>query len=130
MRILGAAALVALSACGADSVPQPAIWYNEVLQTAGVQGSLRFRVRLDSVGSPELSTLQIIATPNPGFPSAVRNTLREWRDPTRAGRILEQTVLFVLMDTAATDSVARCRSRAGEWIVCARRVRPTTLYLQ
>jgi hypothetical protein len=42
--------------------------------------------------------------------------------------MFEHTVLFVMMDTAATDSVVHCRSSAGEWIVCARRVRPTTLY--
>jgi len=32
--------------------------------------------------------------------------------------MLEQTVLFILMDTAATDSIARCRTSGGEWAVC------------
>src|SRR2546427_63203 len=129
MRLVGAG-LIALSACAADNVLPPAFRYPELLQTAGVQGPVRFRVRLDSLGSPQLTTFQILATPNPGFRFAVRNALTGWRDSGKAGHIIEHTVLFVMMDTAATDSVARCRSSAGEWVVCARRMRPTTLYVQ
>jgi len=127
MRLLGAAGLMTLGACAADTVPPPAFRYPELLQTAGVQGPVRFEVRLDSAGSPHLSTLQILASPNPGFASAIRDGLKEWADPVRAGRIVEHAVLFVLMDTAATDSVALCRISTSEWVVCARRVQPRTI---
>jgi len=121
--------LLALVACSkAHPVPPPTFWYNDLMRQAGIQGPVRFRVRLDSVGSPELTTFQIVATPNTAFTIAVRNELGEWRDPTRAGRMLEQTVLFILMDTAATDSIARCRTSGGEWAVCGRGPRTTTLY--
>src|SRR3989475_5683397 len=86
----------------------------------------RFRVRLDSAGSPQLTTFQIVATPNPGFAPAVRNALKGWRDSSMAGRIVEQTVLFVLMDTAGTDSVARCRGGGEEWGVFPRPARTPT----
>ncbi len=128
IRLVGAAGLIALSACAADSVPPPAFHYPELLQTAGVQGPVRFRVRLDSAGDPQLTTFQILATPNPAFTVAVRNALKGWRDSGMAGRTVEHTVLFVMMDTAATDSIGRCRSSTSGWVVCARRVRPTTLY--
>ena len=126
---LASMGLLALGACSrANPVTPPTFWYNDLMRQAGIQGSVRFRVRLDSVGSPELTTLQIVATPNTAFTIAVRNGLREWRDPSRAGRILEQTVLFILMDTAATDSIARCRTSDGEWAVCGRGPRTTTLH--
>jgi hypothetical protein len=127
IKVLGVAGLVTLSACAADTVPPPAFRYPELLQTAGVQGPVRFRVRLDSAGSPHLPTLQILASPNPGFASEIRNGLKEWRNPARAGGIVEHAVLFVLMDTAATDSVARCRNSGSDWVVCARRVQPRTI---
>jgi len=129
LRLLGFTGLVALSACAPASgvapsanVAPPAFRYNDLLRQAGVQGPLRFRVRLDSLGRPELTTLQIIASPNPGFLPAIRTALRDWRDSTMAGRLIEQTVLWVSMDTAATDSVARCRSSQSVWAVCARRL--------
>ena len=126
---LASVGLLALVACSkANPVPPPTFWYNDLMKQAGIQGPVRFRVRLDSVGSPELTTFQIVATPNTAFTIAVRNGLREWRDPSRAGRMLEQTVLFILMDTAATDSIARCRTSGGEWAVCGRGSRTTTLY--
>src|SRR5439155_22936297 len=93
----------------ANPEPPNTFWYSDLMRQAGIQRPVCFRVRLDSVGSPELTTFQIAATPNTAFTIAVRNGLREWRDPSRAGRMLEQTVLFILMDTAATDSIARCR---------------------
>ena len=128
LRLLSSAWLVALSACAPSAaVTPPALRYPDLLRQAGVQGSVRFRVRLDSAGSPQLTTFQIVATPNPGFPPAVRNALKGWRDSNMAGRIVEQTVLFVLMDTAGTDSLARCRSRRRDWTVCARRAGTTTL---
>jgi len=116
--------LLGLIACAkpANRVPPPSFWYNDLLKQAGVQGPVRFRVRLDSVGSPQLTTLEILATPNPGFTGPLRNGLQAWRDPSGAGRMLEQTVLFIAMDSAATDSIARCRSSRGEWLVCARRM--------
>ena len=128
-RLFSSAWLVALSACApsAAAVPPPVVRYPDLLRQAGVQGSVRFRVRLDSAGSPQLTTFQIVATPNPGFPPAVRNALKGWRDSSMAGRIVEQTVLFVLMDTAGTDSIARCRGTRSDWTVCARRARTTTL---
>src|SRR5690242_17790715 len=133
MKALIGAVLMTLSACAADSAvtatsgPPPAFRYPQLLQAAGVQGPVRFRVRLDSLGSPQLSALEIMATPNPGFPSAIRRGLQGWRDPALAGRIFEHTVLFIMMDAAATDSVARCRSSGDEWLVCARRVPPHTI---
>jgi len=51
------------------------------------------------------------------------------RTSCRLARIVEQTVLFVLMDTTGTDSIARCRSTRSEWTVCARGARTTTLRL-
>jgi hypothetical protein len=121
--------LLALVACSkANPAPPPTFWYNDLMRQAGIQGAVRFRVRLDSAGSPQLTTFQIVTTPNPVFTLAVRNGLREWRDPSRAGRMLEQTVLFILMDTAAADSIARCRTSGGEWAVCGRRGRTTTLF--
>jgi hypothetical protein len=113
--------LLSLMACGkANPVPPPTIWYNDVLVQAGVQGPVRFRVRLDSAGSPQLTTFEILATPNPGFAAGIRKGLQQWRDPSRAGRILEQTLRFILMDSAATDSIAHCRTTGGEWAVCRR----------
>ena len=135
IRLLGSAGLLALSACAltggvapSASVAPPAFRYPDLLRQAGVQGPVRFRVRLDSVGTPELATLQIVASPNPGFAPAIRKALREWRDSSMAGRLIEHTVLFVSMDTAATDSIARCRSSENVWAVCARRAPPTILY--
>ena len=128
LRLLSSAWLVALSACAPSAaLPPPALRYPDLLRQAGIQGPVRFRVRLDSAGSPQLTTFQIVATPNPGFPPAVRNALKGWRDSSMAGRIVEQTVLFVLMDTAGTDSIARCRGTRSDWTVCARRARTTTL---
>jgi len=128
LRLFSSAWLVALGACAASAaLPPPAVRYPDLLRQAGVQGPVRFRVRLDSAGSPQLTTFQIVATPNPGFPPAVRNALKGWRDSSMAGRIVEQTVLFVLMDTAGTDSIARCRGTRSDWTVCARRARTTTL---
>src|SRR5690242_540822 len=107
----GVACLVAIGACASSvAAPPPTLRYPELLQQAGIQGPVRFRVRLDSAGSPQLTTFEVVATPNPGFPPAVRSALTGWRDSSRAGRIVEQTVLFSLMDTAGTDSLARCRS--------------------
>ena len=126
---LGLLGLLALMACAkeANRVPPPSFWYNDLLRQAGVQGPVRFRLRLDSVGSPQLTTFEILATPNPGFTGPLRNGLQAWRDPSRAGRVLEQTVLFILMDSAATDSIARCRSSTSEWLVCARRRPPLVI---
>jgi len=127
------AALTTLSACGADTTvtasngPPPAFTYPQLLQVASVQGPVRFRVRFDSVGSPQLSTLEVVSTPNLGFPPAIRRGLQAWRDPALAGRTLEHTVRFIMMDMDATDSIARCRSSADEWLVCARRVPPTVI---
>jgi len=121
--------LLALGACSkANPVPPPTFWYNDLMRQAGIQGGVRFRVRLDSMGSPQLTTFQIVATPNPGLTLAVRNGLREWRDTSRRGRLLEQTVLFILMDTAAADSIARCQTSGGAWVVCGRGPRTTTRY--
>ena len=115
--------LLALTACGkADPVPPPTIWYNDLLAQAGVQGPVRFRVWLDSMGSPQLTTFEILAAPNPGFAVGIRKALEQWRDPSLAGRKLEQTVLFVLLvDTTAADSIAHCKTTRGEWVVCRRR---------
>ena len=130
IRLLSSAGLLALIGCGAaQSIAPPTFRYPQLLQQAGVEGSVRFRVRLDSVGRPQVRTLEIVAIPNPGFTPAVRNALEGWQDSSMAGRIVEHTVLFVMMDTAGTDSVRRCRSSRDSWAVCARRVRPTTLYV-
>ena len=128
VSLLRSAALIALGAC-ADSVPpsatrSPAFHYPDLLRAAGVQGRVQFQVNLDAAGSPDLTTLQITMSPNPGFPVAVRNAMKTWREPGMAGRTIARSVVFVLMDTAATDSVPRCQSGAAEWVVCARRVQP------
>jgi hypothetical protein len=130
MSLVTSAMLVALTACAADSpvttttgLP-PAFLYPELLHAAGVQGSVRFRVRLGGVGRPDLASLEIIASPNPGFAASIRHGLREWQVPGLAGHVVERTVLFVLMDSSATDSIARCHSDTDEWLVCARRVPP------
>src|SRR3989475_5530333 len=80
----------------------------------------RFRVRLDSAGSPQLTTFQIVATPNPGFAPAVRNALKGWQDSSMAGRIVEQTVLFVLMDTAGDRFLPLRAGGRGRWVGFAR----------
>ncbi len=85
---------------------------------------MRFRVRVAADGGVELTTLEIVSSPNSGFASALRRDLEGWRDPALAGHMFEHTVLFIMMDTAATDSVSRCGSKGDEWIVCARRVPP------
>jgi hypothetical protein len=120
---LASLALLVQMACGkANPVPPPTIWYNDLLVQAGVQGPVRFQVRLDSMGSPQLPTFEILAAPNPGFAVGIRKGLEQWRDPSVAGRKLEQTVLFVLLaDTTAADSIAHCRARGGEWVVCRHR---------
>jgi len=129
IRLLATAGLVTLIACAkTSSLAPPAFRYPDLMRQAGIEGPVHFRVRLDSVGSPQLTTFQIVATPNPAFIPAVRNALAGWRESSVAGRTFEHTVLFVMMDTAATDSLARCRSSASEWAVCARRGRPHTLY--
>src|SRR5690348_4930634 len=130
IRLLGAAGLLAMVACGAaHHAAPPAFQYPQLLQQAGVEGPVRFRVRLDSVGSPQVTTLEILVSPNPGFAPAVRTALEGWHDPSMAGRIADYTVRFVIMDTAATDSVRRCGSGGGGWGVCARRVRPHRAYV-
>ena len=122
---LASVGLLALLSCGkANPVPPPTIWYNDLLVQAGVQGPVRFQVRLDSMGSPQLSTFEVLAAPNPGFALGIRKGLEQWRDPSMAGQKLEQTVLFVLLDTTAADSMAHCKSTGGEWVVC-RRPAPT-----
>jgi|SRR5579859_302639 len=130
MSLVASAVLVALTACAADSPvtttdgPAPAFPYPQLLHAAGVQGPVRFRVRLGGVGRPDLASLEIIASPNPGFAASIRHGLREWQVPALAGHVVERTVLFVLMDSAATDSIARCQSDTDEWLVCVRRVPP------
>ena len=123
---LASLGLLVLMACGkANPVPPPTIWYNDLLVQAGVQGPVRFQVRLDSMGSPQLPTFEILAAPNPGFAVGIRKGLEQWRDPSMAGRKLGKTVLFVLLvDTTAADSIARCRATGGEWVVCRRRAPP------
>ncbi len=120
---LASLGLLALMACGkATPVPPPTIWYNDLLVQAGVQGPVRFRVWLDSRGSPQLTTFEILATPNPGFAGGIRRALEQWRDPSLAGSKLEQTVQFVLLvDTTAADSIAHCKTTGSEWVVCRRR---------
>src|SRR5256885_10025405 len=107
IRLLGSAGLVALSACAATggvapstSMAPPAFRYPDLLRQAGVQGPVGFRVRLDSVGIPELTTLQIVASPNPGFPPAIRRALREWRGSRMARRLSEHNGLLVSIETA------------------------------
>lgn len=116
-------ALLLLMSCGKPNpVPPPTIWYNDLLVQAGIQGSVRFQVRLDSTGSPQLPTFAILAAPNPGFAVGIRKGLEHWRDPGMAGHTLEQTVRFVLLvDTSPPDSIAQCRTASSEWVVCRRR---------
>ena len=122
MRLASVGLLVLMSCGKANSVPPPTIWYNDLLVQAGVQGPVRFQVRLDSMGSPRLTTFEILAAPNPGFAVGIRRGLEQWRDPSMAGRKLEQTVLFVLLvDTTAADSIVHCRTTGDEWVVCRRR---------
>ena len=129
IRLVAAVGLVAPIACAKPrSLEPPAFRYPDLMRQAGIQGPVRFRVQLDSMGRPQLTTFKILATPNPAFTPAVRNGLQQWRDPSMAGRILEQTVLFVLMDTAATDSIGRCPSTGGAWAACGRGPRTTTLH--
>ena len=110
----------------ANPVRPPTIWYNDLLVQAGVQGSVRFQVRLDSTGSPQLPTFAILAAPNPGFAVGIRQGLEHWRDPSTAGRTLEQTVRFVLLvDSNPPDSIARCKTTGSEWVVCRRRAPAT-----
>ena len=130
IRLLLTAFFLALSSCRtAHRVTPPAFRYPELLRQAGVEGLVRFRVRLDSGGTPQVRTLEILATPHTGFTPAVRTALEGWRDSSMAGRIVEHTVLFVIIDTTGTDSVPRCRTGRDGWAVCARRVRWTTLYV-
>ena len=129
MRLLGSAALMALIACAPKSLAPPAFHYPDLLREAGVQGPVHFRVHLDSAGSPQLATFQIVSAPNPGFAYAVRNGLNGWRNPHTPDRLIERSVLFVMMDTAAADSVARCRPGASDWVVCARRVKSIVLHV-
>jgi hypothetical protein len=129
IRLLSNAGLVALSACATiPDVAPPSFRYPPLLHSAGIEGPVRFRVRLDSVGSPQLQTFEIVATYNPGFNYAVRDGLKGWRDSSMAGRIVEHTVVFIVIDTAGTDSIARCWSSRSRWAVCERRVRPTVRY--
>ena len=54
LRLFSSAWVVALSACAPSAnVPPPAVRYPELLQQAGIQGPVRFRVQLDSAGSPQ-----------------------------------------------------------------------------
>src|SRR3989442_11228507 len=128
LRRFSSAWVVALSACAPSAaVPRPAFRYPDLLWQAGIQGPVRFRVRLDSTGSPQLTTFQVVATPNPGFPPAVRNALKGWRDSSRAGRIVEQTVLFVIMDSAGNHFPSRCLRSRRESTGFAPRAPNTTL---
>lgn len=127
IRIASVGFLGLIACAKASTVPPPAFRYNDVLKQANVQGPVRFRVLLDSLGNPELTTFEILTSAHPAFTGAVRNGLREWRDPSMAGRRLEQTVLFVLLDSAATDSIAHCQSSAREWLVCGRHYPPLVI---
>src|SRR5215831_12371417 len=126
IRFLSLVALVALDACAkSPGVAPPTFQYPPLLHQAGIEGSVRFRVLLDSTGRPQPKTFKVVATFNPGFNYAVRNALAGWRDSTLAGRLFEHTVMFVLMDSAGTDSIARCRSSSHSWATCARLTPPT-----
>src|SRR5215813_2287081 len=111
IRLLSVGALVTLITCSqSPGVAPPIFQYPPVLHQTGIEGSVRFRVLLDSAGRPQTKTFEVVTTFNPGFNYAVRNALAGWRDSTLAGRLFEHTVMFVLMDSAGTDSIARCRS--------------------
>ena len=129
IRLFGLAGLIAALKAGAQagSAPPPVFHYPPLLLSAGIEGTVRFRVQIDSVGSPQLATFQIVSTPNAAFNYAVQTGLGAWRDSSIAGRLLEHAVRFVIMDTGATDSIARCRSMI-DWTVCVRRVPPTVLH--
>jgi hypothetical protein len=101
------------------NMPPPLIQYPPLLREAGIEGLVRFRVLLDSVGRPELNTFQVVATANPGFDFAILKALDGWRDSTMAGRLFEHTVLFILLDGGG-KSGARCRSDERRWVACAR----------
>jgi len=93
--------------------------YPALLRQAQVSGFYQFRVPIDSAGRPQVSGLQVLSSPNPGFDWAVRRALATWRPPVAPGtQAVEHTILFLILPPGS-DSVEDCpRSRAFT-VVCA-----------
>src|SRR2546425_11307862 len=73
--------------------PLPAT-YPALLREAGLAGPVRFRVVIDSLGRPQVTTFAVLESPNP----AVRRALREWGPgPDVRARTVEHPVLFPLL---------------------------------
>ena len=99
--------------------------YPELLRQAGIGGTVRFRIGLDSAGGPDLTTFQVLRSPNPAFSEAVSTALGSWRPrPSILGAAREDSVEFHIMQER-DDSVRVCRSTPRRMVVCARVHNPT-----
>ena len=106
--------------------------YPDILRSANVDGVVRFRVRIDASGRPDLATFRADSSDHELFTAAVKRTLRtwRWRPPllarlTRRSTVVTHTVQWRLLpaDTVggSPDVGALCPPHAGATtFVCAR----------
>ncbi len=127
-RLLVLATLLALACRWEDPAATLRPAYPDLLHQARVEGILRFRIGLDSAGSPDLAQFRVLSSPNLGFDLAVRRAVAVWRPLVPRGTAaVEHSVLFLILPGDA-DSVRDCPRAPGYTVVCALEPRVTTLY--
>lgn len=115
---MGLSLTVIAASCASRNGERLSAPYPELLRQAGIQGTVHFRVVLDSLGVPRASTFQVLSSPNPGFNWGVRQAVLGARKPARlGGQTWEDSVTFRLFRERA-DSARTCRARAGVHVVC------------
>jgi bla regulator protein BlaR1 len=72
----------------------PSELYPRLLRQAGIQGRVRVRAVVDSNGRAEPQSVQVIATPHPGFEQVARNLVLQAR--FHQGRFRERAVRVVI----------------------------------
>jgi len=72
----------------------PSELYPRLLRQAGIQGQVLVRAIIDSTGHAEPQSVQVIATPHPGFEQAARNLVLQAR--FHQGRFRERPVRVVI----------------------------------
>ena len=115
---MGLSLTVIAASCALGNGDRLPATYPELLKQAGIQGTVRFRVALDSLGVPRPSTFQVLSSPNPGFNWSVREAVLCAGKPARlGGQTWDDSVTFQLFRDA--DSARTCRARSGLHLVCA-----------
>lgn len=109
--------------------------YPDMLQSAGVEGHVRFEVPVDAAGRPAMAAWWVVESTNDLFTAAAKSALPRWRWAPRArpgggARPFAHTVRWVLLP-ADTTAPARCPASGPDTtVVCARRyvVQRSVLY--